>query len=166
MGNFLARPLNVYVCGSAKLDYSRDTFGNLNNQLLDTFEKSDFNISTLEESNIFISINHSRKVYRKFHKLGGVKSKAVLIRTEPVVVFPAQYRKSVYDKYGLIITLGHKEKDMGNLYYLENPYTYLPNPNLQMSKGPKIEEILKAKEFNELFELENWKKRDYDEPNL
>ena len=153
------RQLNIYVSGNAKLDYSRDTFGNFNNQLLNTFEKSNFKISTLEESDLLVLVNHSNEVYRQFQKLGKNKNNAVLIRSEPVVVFPAQYRKNVLDKYGLVITLGYKEKDNGDLYYLENPYTYLPNPNLQMSKGPNINNILESKNFNDLFELKKWKKR-------
>ncbi len=155
----MARQLKVFFGGSAKLDYSRDASGKYYNQLLNTFEKYNLVISTLEEADLFVSVNHSSQAYRKFQRLGKNKSIAVLIRSEPFAVFPAQYSKRVLNKYGLVITLGHKEKDIGNFYYLENPYTYLPNPNRQMTEGLNVSNILISKEFDEQFEFKNWEKR-------
>lgn len=153
------RQLKVFIVGSAKIDYSKDFLGDFNNQLLSIFEKSHLIISTLPESDLFISINHSNQAYKKFQKSGKKKNQAILIRSEPDVVFPAQYKERIVNKYGLVITLGNKEKDDGGFYYVQNPYSYLPNPNSQMTRGPDVKVILDSREFNELFEFENWQKR-------
>ena len=155
----MARELKVFIVGSAKVDYSKDSLGNFNNQLLSIFEKSHLIISTLAECDVFISINHSNQAYREFQKLGKKKNQAILIRSEPGVVFPAQYKKRVLNKYGLVITMGNAEKAEGNFYYIQNPYSYLPNPNFQMARGPYIKDILESKEFNDLFDFNNWQKR-------
>jgi len=151
--------LKVFVVGSAKVDYSKDILGNFNNQLLSIFEKSHLIITTLAECDLFISINHSNQAYREFQKSGKKKNQAILIRSEPYVVFPAQYKQRILNKYGLVITLGNKEKSDGSFYYIQNPYSYLPNPNSQMARGLNVKEILDSRRFNELFEFDNWHKR-------
>ena len=154
------RQLKVFIVGSTKIDYSKDILGYFNNQLLNIFEKSHLIISTLPESDLFISINHSNQDYKEFQKSGKKKNQAILIRSEPDVVFPAQYKERILNKYGLVITLGNKEKDDGSFYYIQNPYSYLPNPNSQMARGPDIKDILDSQKFNELFEFDNWQKRE------
>ncbi len=156
----LARQLKVFVDGSAKLDYSRDDYGNFYNQLLNTFEKNNLRISTLEESDLFVSVNHSSQAYSKFQKLGKKKNQAILIRLEPASIFPAQYKKRILDRYGLVITTGRKEMNDKGFYDLPNPYSYLPNPNQQMKRGVSITEVLASEDFNAQFDIENWKNRD------
>jgi hypothetical protein len=156
----LARQLKVFIVGSAKVDYSKDILGDFNNQLLSLFEKYHLIISNLAECDLFISINHSNQAYREFQKSGKKKNQAILIRSEPDVVFPAQYTERIINKYGLVITLGNKEKDDGSFYYIQNPYSYLPNPNSQMARGLDVKDILESIQFNELFEFDNWQKRE------
>jgi hypothetical protein len=152
----------VYVAGSAAVDYSLDNLGRFNNKLFREFLKYGLIISTLEECELFISINHSSRLYKKFKKLGKKRDQAVLIRYEPSSVFPAQYTERITDKYGLVITLGHREKECGNFYFLPTPYSYLPNPNLPMNRGLSVQSILKGKEFNTQFNLYNWEKRKFN----
>lgn len=156
----MARQLKVYVDGSTKLDHSRDSSGNFDNQLLSTFEECNLKISTLEESDLFVSVNHSSYAYRKFQNLGKKKNQAILIRLEPSSIFPAQYKKRILDKYGLVITTGRKETVNEGFYGIQNPYSYLPNPNLQMNRGLSIIDILASEDFNLQFNIDNWKNRD------
>jgi len=156
----LARQLKVYVDGSTKLDHSRDGSGNFYNQLLCNFEKCNLKISTLEDSDLFISVNHSSKAYRSFRSLGKKANRAILLRLEPASIFPAQFEKRILDKYGLVITTGRKEMSGIGFYDLQNPYNYLQNPNLQMSRGLNILDILAGKDFDVQFDIDNWRNRD------
>ena len=149
----------VYVSGSIPIDYSFDNYGEYNNQFLRALQKSSFQISSLKEADILILINHSNSSYKTFMKSGKTKKQCILIRIEPYSVFPAQYSKKITDKYGLIISVGYKEIDEGRYYYVGYPYTYLPNPNAQLTKGTSAAQIIDSDEFEELFTLNNWLNR-------
>jgi hypothetical protein len=151
--------LNVYISGSIPIDYSFDNYGEYNNQFLRALQKAPFQISDLNEADILISINHSNSSYKSFMKFGKTKKQCVLIRIEPYAVFPAQYGKKITDCYGLIISVGYKEIDKGKYYYVGYPYSYLPNPNAQLTKGTSASQIIESDEFEELFTLNNWLNR-------
>jgi hypothetical protein len=74
-------------------------------------------------------------------------------------VFPAQYSKRITDKYGLIISVGYKESDEGKYFYVGFPYSLLPNPNAQLTKGTSARQIIESEEFEELFTLNHWLNR-------
>jgi hypothetical protein len=151
--------LKVYVSGSIPIDYSFDNYGEFNNQFLRALQKSPFHISDLKDADILISINHSNSAYKSFMKFGKTKKQCVLIRIEPYAVFPAQYSKRITDKYSLIISVGYKEIDEGKYYYVGYPYSCLPNPNAQLTKGTSASQIIKSEEFEALFTLNNWLNR-------
>ena len=147
--------LKVYVSGSIPIDYSSNNYGEFNNQFLRALQKSSYQISDLKEADIIISINHSNSSYKSFMKFGKTTKQCVLIRIEPYAVFPAQYTKKITDKYGLIISVGYKEIDEGKYYYIGYPYSYLPNPNAQLTKGTSANQIIESEEFEALFILNN-----------
>ena len=151
--------LKVYINGSIPIDYSFNNDGEFNNQFLRALQKSDYQISDLKEADILISINHSNSSYKSFMRFGKTKKQCVLIRIEPYAVFPAQYSKKITDKYGLIISVGYKEIDEGKYYYVGYPYSYLPNPNAQLTKGTSASQIIESEEFEALFTLNNWLSR-------
>ncbi len=151
--------LKVYVNGSIPIDYSSGNYGEFNNQFLRALQKSSFHISDLNEADILISINHSNSLYKSFMKSGKTKKHCVLIRIEPYSVFPAQYSKRITDKYGLIISVGYKESDEGKYFYVGFPYSLLPNPNAQLTKGTSARQIIESEEFEELFTLNHWLNR-------
>jgi hypothetical protein len=151
--------LKVYISGSIFIDYSLDNYGEFNNQFLRALQKSSFHISDLNEADIVISINHSNSSYRSFMKSGKTKKQCILVRIEPPSVFPAQYSKKITDNYCLIISVGYKEIDKGKYYYVGYPYSYLPNPNAQLTKGTSASQIIESDEFEELFTLNEWLKR-------
>lgn len=149
----------VYVDGSLPIDYSLDDYGVFNNQFLKAIQKSPFSISNIKNADILISINHSNSTYKSFMKSGKTKDQCILIRIEPKSVFPAQYRKRITDKYGLIISVGYKELDEGKYFFVGYPYSYLPNPNAQFTKGTSARQIIESNDFEELFKLKNWLNR-------
>lgn len=154
-------PNKIKVCvgGAARIDYSKDRLGKFNNQLLAFLDDSDFIIGGMENSDIFLLINYSSSAYRKYKKLGKDINRCILLRTEPESIFPAQYKKRVTRKFGLVITTGQQLEEKENLFYVCHPYSYLKNPNLQMSLGPSLGSILESNEFDGLFNLENWWRR-------
>jgi hypothetical protein len=151
--------LKVFISGSISIDYSCDHFGEYNNQFLRALQKSHYIISDLKEADLLISINHSDSAYKSFMKLGKIKKQCILIRIEPYAVFPAQYSKRITDKYELIISVGYKEIDEGKYYYVGYPYSYLPNPNAQLTKGTSARQLINSDEFEELFTLSSWLNR-------
>ena len=151
--------LKVYVNGSMPIDYSQNKHGEFNNQFLMAIQKSSLYVSNLSEADILISINHSNSLYKSFMKSGKTKKHCVLIRIEPYSVFPAQYSKRITDKYGLIISVGYKESDEGRYFYVGYPYSLLPNPNAQLTKGTSARQIIESKGFEELFTLNHWLNR-------
>ena len=156
------KKLNVFIGGSTYLDFSLDKNHSFNNQLLEAFHQHGFEFSDIKTSDWLICINHSRKDLYLFLKQRKNPTNTILIRTEPYAVFPAQYKTKIEDKYGLIITYGRKENAKGKFYEVEHPYTYLPNPNLQMMRGKNLQEIFGSPDFRELFTIENWKTRPID----
>ncbi len=151
--------MQLYINGSQEIDYSQDKKGLPNNSFLSAIHEAGLATSGPEKADLFISINHSHKSYKNFTKFGNTKYQCILLRTEPESVFPAQYKKKITDKYALVITVGRKEKSQGKFYDTYFPYSKLPNPNFQMTKGVAVEDILENKNFEDLFKLDNWLKR-------
>lgn len=153
------KKLSVFIGGSTVLDFTKDNNGLFNNQLLDVFSRYGFVFAKIQNADCLICINHSRKHLNLFLKLNRNKENTVLIRTEPIAVLPAQYTKQIENRYGLVITVGRKETNRGKFYDVSHPYSYLPNPNFQMTRGKDLRKILESKDFNELFNAQNWVKR-------
>lgn len=151
--------LQLYINGSQNIDYSQYKNSIVKNSFLSAIHKAGLVISGPEKADFFISINHSQKSYKNFTKFGKTKDQCILLRNEPECVFPAQYEKKVTDKYALVITHGRKEKSQGKFYDVYFPYSSLPNPNFQMTNGISVEKILESDNFENLFNLDNWLKR-------
>jgi hypothetical protein len=156
----LVKKLKVFIDGSTNINSSKDYFGQFENQLFRILHASGLLPTNIEDADLFISVNHSNQAYKKYKSLGREKIKAILIRSEPIAVFPAQYTKRIVNKYDFVITLGQKEEILKNHYYVEHPYSYLPNPNLQMTKGSNVKNILVSEAFNKNFDLISWNKRE------
>ena len=116
-------------------------------------------VNDVNTSDFFISFNHSAKLHRNFKMKGGTKSNSVLVRSEPVSVYPAQYQKRIENLYGQVFTLGATTSLESQLiawpyYYNQNPL----NPN-EWSPGLKseIQELINEQHFN----LDDWKRRSY-----
>ncbi len=151
--------IHLYINGSQNIDYSQYKNIKPKNSFLSAIHKAGFIISGPEKADLFVSINHSSKSYKNFTKFGKTKNQCILLRFEPECIFPAQYKKKVTDKYALVVTHGRKENSQGKFYDICFPYSSLPNPNLQMTKGISVEKILESDNFENLFKLDNWLQR-------
>ena len=156
MNLMLREKIKISIDGGSQIDYSKDEHDNYKNQFLAFLEDSNFIVTSSENAEIFLLINYSRSAYRKHLRNIGDLNRCILLRTEPESIFPAQYKNRVTKKFGLVITTGQKLNNEKNLFYVNHPYSYLKNPNFQMSKGTSIESIQKSFEFDELFEYKNW----------
>jgi len=111
------------------------------------------------DSEFLIAINHNRHNYRKFIANSKKTSSAcVLIRTEPVSVFPSQYLSHVEKLYGLIISPGNVE--VSDLFHLG--YEFQGSDG-----GPKFQshntvETIQKNMSTGIFSLENWKMRPFE----
>ena len=59
--------------------------------------------TSIEDCEGLIFLNYNKKTYKKYKRLGKNMNNLVLIRIEPVSIFPSQYRKSIEQKFKLII---------------------------------------------------------------
>ena len=109
--------------------------------------------------NFLVSINHNPVQYQKFITEVGRPNGAVLIRLEPESVYPLQYKKSVMNGYGLVITPGSVQDFLNAEKFVGWPYQYNLNPTRPNPSDPTLNSILEDPARHELFKLENWKTR-------
>ena len=146
---------NYAVTGSAKESNSKSQYSDIKNAL---------NALGMTETNIkncdcLIFINYNKNSYKKYKKLGKNLSNLVLIRLEPVAVFPAQYRKSVEDKFKLIIDPGKVPASNLESDFLGWPYKYNLNPSTPNSDDPNLDGVLSQAITEGIFDFDNWNKR-------
>jgi hypothetical protein len=127
-----------------------------------SFQKESFNLnSEIPESRFLIAFNHNSKYYRAFIKSGGVPERAVMIRMEPISVFPAQYEPRVMKKYGLILSPGLSIENSSMDSLLGWPYQYHLNPAKPVKSDPSLSDILQSKSNQGIFKIENWRVRSH-----
>ena len=115
--------------------------------------------TSIENCNYLIFMNYNRKSYKKYLKLKKKPKNLVLIRFEPIAVFPIQYRKSIERKFELIIDPGGIIKSDSKTDFLGWPYKYNLNPALPNASDPKLDTILDQALKNNLFSFEKWNNR-------
>lgn len=147
---------NLYLSGSAPVDFSKNPLGEFNHPLLRAFEGKGFHVVNFQDAPIHVYVNH--KSVEPWRKSKGSRIFRVLIRTEPISVFPAQYQHRIEKKYDLVITTGMPESKHGKFINLTYPYTTLRNPNFPMQSnygklsGDTMTQL-------KLHDLEQWRNR-------
>ena len=119
---------NLFLSGSTPVDYSLNLSGEFNNLLLKVLSQAGYRVGPPEIADVFININHNKNSMRKATRNPTVLK--ILIRTEPISVFPAQYTIRVENQYDLVITTGRPKKRHGKFLDIHHPYRTLRNPNL------------------------------------
>lgn len=146
----------LFLSGSTPVDHSVNNLGEYNNPLLKALTKAGFRVGTFEDANVFINMNHDKKSASRASKNSRVLK--VLIRTEPISVFPAQYTKRVEKQYDLVITTGRPKSSTGKFLDTHHPYRTLSNPNL-----PELDENNVHNRYSEndkdIHEFSNWNRR-------
>jgi len=143
------------VTGSAKESNSKSQYSDIKNAL-NSLGMTETNINNCD---CLIFINYNKKSYKKYKELGKDLSNLVLIRLEPLAIFPAQYRKSVESKFKLIIDPGKLSTLNLESDFLGWPYKYNLNPSTPNSNDPNLDDILSQVIAEGLFDYENWDKR-------
>jgi hypothetical protein len=106
-----------------------------------------------DDGQFLISLNHNEKVYKKFIKAGGASNRTILIRTEPISVFPKQYKNLILRKYGLVISPGNIDQDLPKFCW---PYFPSRNPNSPSRTDPSFSTSLAHGTQANFHTLENW----------
>ena len=125
------------------------------------FETEKYNLVPAGKCKFLVSFNHEKKLYRDFIKSGGDPKCSILIQMEPETIFPAQYKKRIEDKYGLIISPGSSKYSVDSDLFVGWPYKYHLNPAEPNEKDPDLRLALDFNSLDALLSLENWKKRSH-----
>ena len=91
--------------------------------------RSGFRLNIDPKSDWLISVNHNQAEYQRFISNGGVASRAILLRDEPVSVFPAQFSSKIEKLYSLVLTPGLRKELSGKSFFIPWPYESNANPN-------------------------------------
>ena len=148
--------LNLYLSGSAPVDFGTDGSGGFNNPLLRAMAKNGFRLAKFNDAQVHVYVNHKSEAWGRPFKDRAVFR--VLIRTEPFSVFPAQYKARVENKYDLIITTGLPEGEHEKFINLPHPYKKMSNPNFPWQSNH--ENLETSPEANSGFhDLTQWQNR-------
>ena len=151
----------VFVSGTKKQVLPSESNPGVAEQLFRKLVSFGFTLSNNPNSQFFLSIDHNRKAYSKFIRSGGLTKNAILIRREPQAVHPIQYRKSVEDKYGLVLSPGATSNIQKRSVLLNTPYANSANPNSLSFSDRSVKEVLATPGFRNLFTYEEWQSRRY-----
>jgi hypothetical protein len=80
-------------------------------------------------SDLYISINHNKKLLKAFTNASISKRPRILIRLEPYCVYPKQYSHKIEALYDLIITPGSVEDFKKGKDFIGFPHSIQPNPS-------------------------------------
>lgn len=149
----------ILIVGSAVIQLNGTGNEHPNPKLLKFLQAEGFEEAKESHPDFLLAINHNQKMYESFITNGGEPKRAVLIRLEPEAVFPKQYKSSVKEKYGLIITPGAISELNDSSYEIGWPYQFHLNPVSPQDSDPALESILDDSQRQMLYQLENWRVR-------
>ena len=127
--------------------------------LSDFFVEYNFELVEPSNADYFVSINHNPVAYKEFMARGGGISHTALIRVEPDVVFPGQYRFNVEKRYKYVVTPGAVNSNFRSDFSVNWPYSIHSNPAKPMGLGLSLFEYVTMPDFRNRFRIENWSKR-------
>jgi hypothetical protein len=146
----------ISVSGSATVHLPEEHKGKAV-RLLKFLEESGFELTKEMNGNFLVAIDHNENQYRQYIKNGGNPKKAILIRLEPISVFPSQFKKNVTSKYAKVFSPGHlSDISLGYGW----PYQYQIDPNKPLETDNKWLEEIKVSNFDSDSCYEVWRKRE------
>jgi hypothetical protein len=128
-------------------------------ELFNNLRMNHFQVNSNFNSEYLLMLDHNARKYRKFINSGGNSKKAILIRLEPKSVNPAQYRKSMKRKYGLIISPGSVFDFENSKEFIGWPYKYHLDPSKPSTGDPLLSEQLKKLSNSNFCDIEEWQSR-------
>jgi hypothetical protein len=144
------------VTGSAKNFDSKSQYPHISNflQNLGMIETS------IEECEGLIFLNYNHKSYRQYKKLGKDLNNLVLIRLEPIAVYPRQYQHTIKNKFRLVIDPGREmDKDKKPSTFIGWPYQYNLNPTTPVRNGSSLKSVINQSIKDNNFEIDVWNKK-------
>ena len=111
-------------------------------------------------ADILISMNYSSSDYASYIRSGGDPRYAVLVLLEPNAVYPMQYSKKVFQKYGLILKPGNTTNFHSIGDFLGWPYEVNANPLNPSQDLIPLNEVIAKNIQSGFFEFEHWKNRE------
>jgi len=154
-------PITIRVGGTSKVFSRRLPIDEILPEFSINFSNQMFNLTSYDSSDFLVSYNHEPKLYNEFIKSGGSRKNAILIRIEPEVVYPAQFKKRVTDKYDLVITTGSPALSGGKFFSVNWPYKYHLNPAAPNENDPDLFSILETLRVTRDSTLNDWNKRKF-----
>jgi len=127
--------------------------------LLRFLADSGFELTKEMSGKFLVSIDHNEDQYRSYIQNGGSSSRAILIRLEPVSVFPSQYKKSVTSKYSTIFSPGHPDNVVNGFGW---PYQYHLDPNVPVESDYSWLNLIQEKIFDPETAFKNWESREIE----
>lgn len=153
--------IDILVSGTAKtFDPNLTAFQTIPD-FASQFDVDKYSLISKGKCKYLVLFNHEKKAYRKFIKEGGAVGRAILIRLEPDTVYPAQYKKRIEQKYGLVISPGSCRNFELSESFIGWPYKYNLNPAKPSIKDPDLRLALDPIDLDDLFSIENWKQRSH-----
>lgn len=108
-----------------------------------------FKVVDSGDVDILVNINHN---WRSLAEHSEPKKMKVLIRLEPVAVYPSQYSDVIESKYDLIFTPGMPIKED----FIPWPYQYQENPLRPKPHSTNISDVLHTQSDNETSSYASW----------
>jgi hypothetical protein len=153
--------IEILVSGTAKtFDPNLTAFQTIPD-FASQFDVDKYSLISKGNCKFLVLFNHKKQIYRKFVKEGGNKEHAILIRLEPDSVFPAQYKKRIEKKYGLVISPGSRKNFELSESLIGWPYKYNLNPAEPSIKDPDLSLALDPNDLDDLFSMDNWNQRSH-----
>jgi hypothetical protein len=104
-------------------------------------------LSNAPESDWLICINHNEVIYQDFIFAGGSADRAILLRDEPMSIFPSQFESRVEKLYSLVLTPGMTRELSGMDTFIPWPYESNANPNVPKKTDVDILQQVLSKSF-------------------
>ena len=135
------------------MDLSSQTLGEFNDPWLRALVNKGLTLASRKDANLLVNINHTNRFLDSKSRIP-----KVLIRTEPISVFPAQYSSRIENQYNLIITIGLPRRKVGKFLNFPHPYRTMSNPNIPDFLDLEIQNEDQLAR-NQMYSFTQWEKR-------
>jgi hypothetical protein len=150
-----------YISGTAQQIEACDDFIGVAPELLLALRNLGYRRADCNDAELYIALNHDLTAFEKVSKRSNFKKK-VLIRIEPDVVHPIQYRSEIEKMYDLVITPGGVLHSQTKFLNYPNPYRPSANHLRPSKRDLSLTEFLQIQSNRETLNYSSWINRPYD----
>ena len=149
---------SIYLAGTAKNIHPNHDFIGVAPELVRALSSLNHSFEPLQQSSIFISLNHSRSKYQSTCKGSSIK-KRILIRIEPDSVHPIQFNEKIVTAYDLVITPGGVADIQSSSTFYSTPYRPSANQLYPRQSDLDLKEFVRRQIESQSLDIEHWKNR-------